>query len=409
MIRILLTAVLLALPSCALRAEEAPEAAPAELTVVQSVPEETVYGSTLAARPQEVWLEMINSAGKTLDLEQFYIADQKGEALEPVLEAVKAAAARGVKVRFIVDSAMMGESGKALPALKEAGVQTRVVDFRKAIGGVQHSKFFVVDGKEAFVGSQNFDWRALTQIHEIGVRIRSQKAAADLALIFEGDWALAGGRAPKKMFGKKKKAALTAAKPEKAVLNGGEVSYSLAYSPSEYVPAGADTEEGQLLKLLASAKRSVHGQVMNYALSGHGSPRWAGLDSAIRKAAARGVDVKLIFADWTMGGKGDRDIKALAKTDNISVKITSLPEHSRGFVPYSRVEHAKYMTVDGDTAYITTSNWAPSYFHASRGVAVIIKGRAGAEALEDIFDRAWNGPYTEPVDPLKEYKAVKRN
>ena len=72
--------------------------------------------------PQAVWLEMVKAASKTLDIEEFYIADQAGEVLEPVIEAVKAAARRGVKVRLIVDSVMMKESGKSLPPLREAGV-----------------------------------------------------------------------------------------------------------------------------------------------------------------------------------------------------------------------------------------------------------------------------------------------
>ncbi|MDA8132803.1 MAG: phospholipase D-like domain-containing protein [Elusimicrobia bacterium] len=401
------TMLVLALSFCVmpLAAAEGPKA---ELKIVESVPAETVYGSSLAARPREVWLEMINSAKKTLDIEQFYIADKEGEAMSPVLEAVKAAAKRGVKVRLIADSVMMGETSKALPALKEAGVNARVIDFKKKIGGVQHSKFFIADGEDSFIGSQNFDWRSLSQIHEIGVRIKSAKAAADLELVFDGDWALAGGTEPKRMFGRKK-TAITAAKPEKAALDGQEVSYSLSYSPVGYIPRGADQEITELLKLLASAKHTVRGQVMTYALLEHGSKRWPELDSAFRKAAARGVKVELIFADWGMGGKADRDIKALSKTDNIKIRISSLPQLSTGFVPYSRVEHCKYLSVDGETAYITTSNWGPGYFLSSRGVGVVIKGAAAASVLEDIFSKAWDGPYVQPVDPLKEYQPVKRN
>ena len=100
---------------------------------------------------------------------------------------------------------------------------------------------------------------------------------------------------------------ITAAKPEKASLNGEEVSYSVAFSPVGFVPRGSDTEIAELLKLLKSAKKTIRGQVMNYALMEHGSKRWADLDTAFRKAAARGVKVELVFADWTMGGKADRD------------------------------------------------------------------------------------------------------
>ena len=381
----------------------------AELQFVESAPDETVYGSSLTARPQAVWLEMIGAASKTLDIEEFYIADQAGEVLDPVLAAVKEAVERGVKVRFIVDKVMLKESEKSLPALKEAGVETRVIDFKKAGGGVQHAKFFIVDGAEIYTGSQNFDWRSLKHIHELGLRIKSAKAASDFTKIFEGDWALAGGAEPKKMFAKKGKIAITASKPEKASVNGGEVTYSLAYSPVGFVPKGADAEITELIKALGAAKKTIRGQVMTYSLMEHGSKRWAELDSAFRKAAARGVKVELVFADWSMGGKGDRDIKALAKTDNIEIKIAVLPQHSTGMIPFSRVEHLKYLVIDGETGYVTTSNWGPGYFLTSRGTAVFMKGAAGAAVLEDIFAKTWTGPYAQPVDPLKEYQPVKRS
>ena len=380
----------------------------AELQLAESVPEETVYGSTYTARPQAVWLEMIGTSSKTLDIEQFYIADQSGEAMEPVLAAVKEAVKRGVKVRLIVDSVMMKETEKALPALKEAGVDARIINFKKAGGGVQHSKFFIVDGKELYVGSQNFDWRSLTQIHELGLRIKSPRAAADFSRVFEADWAIAGGADPIKTFAKKVEAQVTAAKPEKATLAGGEVTYSLAFSPKGAIPAGLDTEITELISLIASAKKTVRGQVMTYSLEEHGSKRWAELDSAFRKAAARGVKVDLVFADWAMGGKADRDIKALSKTDNITVKISALPLHSKGLIPFARVEHLKYLVVDGETSFVTTSNWGPGYFLTSRGAAIIIKGAPAAAVLEDIFYRTWTGPYVLPVDPLKAYQPVKR-
>ncbi len=381
----------------------------AELQFVESAPDETVYGSSLTARPQAVWLEMIGAASKTLDIEQFYIADQAGEVLEPVLAAVKDAVKRGVKVRVIVEKVMVKESERSLPALKEAGVETRVIEFKKAGGGVQHAKFFIVDGKEAYVGSQNLDWRSLKHIHELGLRIKSAKAASDLARLFEADWALAGGAEAKKMFAKKGKTGISASKPEKAAVNGGEVSYSLAYSPVNFVPKGADTEITELLKAVGAAKKTIRGQVMTYSLMEHGSKRWADLDTAFRKAAAKGVKVELVFADWAMGGKADRDIKALAKTENIEVKISILPQHSSGMIPFSRVEHLKYLVIDGETGYVTTSNWGPGYFLTSRGVAVFTKGAAAASVLEDIFARTWAGPYVQPVDPLKEYRPVKRN
>lgn len=396
-----LLALLLALAALPLHA--------AELQFVESVPARTVYGSPLTARPQKVWPEMIGSARETLDLEEFYVAEQPGEALTPVLDAVKAAVKRGVKVRLIVDAGMMSETGKILPALKEAGVDARVIDFRKAGGGVQHAKFFIVDGVQVFVGSQNFDWRSLEHIHEVGVRITSREAAAQFGRVFEGDWAIAGGADAKSVFPGNGKAALTAANPGKARLGGAEVSYHLAFGPKGFIPEGDDVEIDDLLKLIASAKRTIRGQVMTYSLDEHGAGRWAVLDSAFRAAAARGVKVELVFADWAMGGRADADIKALGKTANISVKISSLPEAKSGFIPYARVEHCKYLSVDGRAAYVTTSNWGPGYFLNTRSAAVFVEGAPAARVLEDIFSRTWNGPYVQPVDPAREYKPVKRS
>ena len=400
--RTLIALALAAVLSPALRA--------AELQVVESVPEETVYGSVMTARPWQVWLDIIRGAKKTLDIEQFYIADKEGEVLESVLGEVKEAAKRGVKVRFIVDSVMMKESGKSLPALRDAGVEVRTIDFKKnGAGGIQHAKFFVADKADVFMGSQNFDWRSLKHIHEVGVRLKSARAGADFERIFDGDWKIAGGKKGKGTFGKAKDA-VTAAKPETAVIiaDTRTVTYSLAFGPAGFVPKGFDAELDALLALIKNAKTSLRGQVMTYALAEHGSKRWADLDEAFRMAAARGVKVELVFTDWGMGGKADRDIKALAKTDNIAVKISSLPQFSGGFIPFARVEHCKYLVADGSEGYVTTSNWGPGYFLNTRSAAVFLHGAAGAMILEDIFAKTWTGPYVQPVDPLKEYEAVKK-
>ena len=388
----------------------APALKAAEIEFVESVPEETVYGSTLTARPAPLWVDMINGASKTLEFEEFYIADKPGEALEPVLAAVKAAAGRGVKVRFIVENAMMKETAKALPDLRlEPNVEVRVISFRKIAGGVQHAKFFIVDGREVYVGSQNFDWRSLSQIHEVGARIKSERAARDFGAIFEADWAMAGGADPKAALSGKTEKPLNSANPEAASVRGEAVSYRLAFSPAGFIPADFDAELDIMLKLIKGAKKTIHAQVMTYSLYGYGKKsRWEKLDKALRAAGRRGVKVELMFADWSMGGKSDKEIKALSRAKNVSVKISTLPQLSRGFVPFARVDHSKYLVFDGKKAMLSTSNWAADYFLETRGAALIIEGTAGASVLEDIFQRSWTGPYAAPVDPAKDYQPVKR-
>lgn len=409
----------------------------ATLTIVESVPEETNYGSTLTQRPQKVWLDMINNAKKTLDFEQYYITDEEGEALSPVMNAIKKAIERGVKVRFLAgpSGSMVKDTMKPLNELKKVGAETRRIDFGKAYkGGVQHSKFFIVDGNAVYVGSQNFDWRSLSQIHEVGVKIESERAAKDFGLIFEDDWNIAKdqddnkkesrglskedkariteegkAKALKIINSRQAKAPINAKNPEKAKLNGQDVTFSLAFSPEGFINKGFDSELSAILKIINGAKKSINGQVMTYHLDEYGSGRWEVLDKAFRAAGERGVQVNLVFADWNMGkAKADADVKSLAKAKNVNIKIASLKEHSKGCIPFARVQHSKYITADGNKSYITTSNWGPTYFTTTRNAAIIINGSEGAKVLEDVFGKIWNGPYVQPVDQDMKYKSVDR-
>ena len=145
----------------------------ADFEVVTSVPPETTISGAGTRAAAAVWPEMISGARHTLDIAEFYLASEKGEALEPVVEAVLAAGRRGVKVRILSDAAMAATYPETLARFQgRPNILTRLFDWKKFTGGILHAKYFVVDGREAFVGSQNFDWRALAHIQETGLRIR---------------------------------------------------------------------------------------------------------------------------------------------------------------------------------------------------------------------------------------------
>lgn len=75
--------------------------------LVQSAPVETNLAVPGIRETSQVWTEMINSAQKSIDLEEFYIYTKKGTALDPVMAALESAAARGVQVRLIVDQSFL--------------------------------------------------------------------------------------------------------------------------------------------------------------------------------------------------------------------------------------------------------------------------------------------------------------
>lgn len=370
-----------------------------ELSIVESVPAETIYGSTMTLRPVPVWLEMIKSARKSLDIEEFYVENSENGELAPVIEAIKSAAASGVKVRIIFEKAMLSASSKNLPIFKGENIEVRIIDFKKIHGGVQHSKFFVVDGEQVYTGSQNFDWRSLSQIHELGVRIKSRRAAEDFLSVFEADWQMA--KNPHKKV--KIKTSISCRKPLKASLNGSDTSFCLAFSPKGGGKYNSEIEE--MIRLINSARKSVFGQVMTYSDKG----KFNELEKAFVAAAERGVKVRLIFSDWALGPKKDSAIRKLAGHENIEIKISSIPEFSGGFIPFSRVEHLKYISVDGSSLLVSSSNWGRDYFYQTRGASVIISGASAGAIASDIFERGWNSPYVYVFDPSVEYEAKKRS
>jgi phosphatidylserine/phosphatidylglycerophosphate/cardiolipin synthase-like enzyme len=383
--------------------------------IVESVPAETILEESKLPKATDVWIEMIKAATKTIDMETFYIANEKGEPLEKVISEVKSAAARGVVVRIMID-------GKFFERYKESAndfenvpnITIKKIPFDKIGGGIMHAKYFVVDGEDLFVGSQNFDWRALKHIHEMGVRVKHKELAEMFLRIFETDWALCDNQdevttkallkeSADKVYTSKKKLKLETA-------DYGTVKLYPAFSPVGLVNKGFAKEETELLKTIKKAKNRLCIQFYSYATKGKNKNEpYDKIDKEIRKAAARGVDVKIIFSDWAIKKDAMDAIKELSQVKGIEIRFSTMPQYSKGYIPYARVQHCKYFIADDDVSWISTSNWERDYFYESRNAALIIESEKVNETLEGVFNRVWNSTYVEKVDVDKEYKAVKRN
>ena len=129
------------------------------IQLVESRPIETALGDPTLPDAAGVWCAMIDSARTSIDLEQFYVSASPGEALDLVLVSLRRAAARGVRVRLLVDTRMhrtYPQPTDSLAQLPHITVRTLSMG---TLGGVQHAKYFIVDGARFFLGSQNFDWQ----------------------------------------------------------------------------------------------------------------------------------------------------------------------------------------------------------------------------------------------------------
>lgn len=383
--------------------------------IVESVPSETTLEESKLPRAADVWVEMIKSAKKTIDMETFYIASEPNEPLEKVIKEIINAANRGVIVRIMIDEKFFErypESTKDFDSIKN--ITLKKIPFGKIAGGVMHAKYFVVDGVDLFLGSQNFDYRALKHIHEIGVRVKDKNLATMFLRVFETDWLLCDG------YSKERKKELTSLTTDVVYTSKnmltltdekyGNVKLYPAFSPNKLVNKGFAKEEAELLKFIKNSKNHLFINYYSYSTKGTSKKnQYLKIDEEIRKAADRGVEVKIIFSDWAIKKDAIEQIKELSKVKGVEIKFSSIPQHSSGYIPYSRVQHCKVMISDDDMSWISTSNLERDYFYESRNATMIIESEKVNEELEKVFMRVWNSGYVEKVDVEREYKPVKRN
>ncbi|TMQ72719.1 MAG: hypothetical protein E6K80_01970, partial [Candidatus Eisenbacteria bacterium] len=364
------------------------------LTLVETRPLETSLGdpSLPATAPQ--WLELIRSARTSLDLEEYYLSERPGEALSPVLQAIGAAANRGVRVRLLLDSRMHRTYPQPADSLgRIRNLSVRVVDYGRIAGGIQHSKFMVVDRAEAFVGSQNLDWRSLSHVHELGLRARMAPVAAALEDVFETDWNAADTtQAP---------AALDRARvawPLRFEQGGETGELWLGASPRATTPSSIPWDRDLLVRRIAEAKHEIVVQSLHYAVAGFGS-RDSTLHQALIDAGRRGVKMRLLISDWELGSPGEADLLALASIPNVEVRISRVPEWSGGYIPFARVEHCKYAVTDSSWLWLGTSNWEPSYFLTTRNVGLTVHHGPLARSARHLFEADWTASSSLPFGP----------
>ncbi len=100
-------------------------------------------------------------------------------------------------------------------------------------------------------------------------------------------------------------------------------------------------------------------------------------------------------------------IKSLAVIPNVEIHFSTIPEWSGGSIPYSRVEHCKFLIVDKKYGWLGTSNWGKSYFHTSRNMGIVFKSKYAAKIIHKMFYKSWNSEYTNLILPDEKRKSTK--
>ena len=391
--------LLLILLGTALAGPKKAEKPTGSVELVESWPAETVLDHADIRDAADVWVQLFDSAKTSLDIGEFYISTEPGSRLEPVLDALRRAADRGVKVRIVADAKFQKTYPEPLGTLDtHPNIEVRLLDLDPITKGVLHAKYFLVDGHVAYVGSQNFDWRSLQHVQELGYTIDEPGCVAFYARIFGIDWAIAGGTPIADALANAPKAPPTEAL---VTIGAGTARVTPVASPTGLLGDESGWDLPRLLKGIEGAKTRIRLQALSYELIGYDKTEWHALDDALRAAAARGVKVEMIVADWSKSGNKLDSVKALQQVPNVTVKFASIPEASTGFVPFARVCHTKLLVVDDTWAWVGTSNFGRDYFYASRNLGLVGNGAAFAGPVSGYFETLWTSPYVEVVDPAR--------
>lgn len=169
------------------------------MSVTESLPEGIIYppGTTPFPSTYDTWMHLISSAQHTIEIASFYwtlrksdvYPDQSSRQGEDVFQALlKAGTERNIAVKIAQNAPTQENPNLDTEYLmKRKAAQVRSLNFAQLIGsGVLHTKLWIIDRAHFYLGSANMDWRALTQVQELGVLVSNCSCLAeDVAKIFD--------------------------------------------------------------------------------------------------------------------------------------------------------------------------------------------------------------------------------
>ncbi|XP_043088405.1 5'-3' exonuclease PLD4 isoform X2 [Puntigrus tetrazona] len=398
------------------------------VVLVESFPLAVDYGTNVSSGADlyGVWKDLLSLASDRVEVASFYwcltgedigvnsSSDSRGRE---ILEELKALPSRNVSVRVVTSIPTLAPNSTDLRTLRDHGVQIRRVNFGRLTKGILHSKFWIVDGKHVYIGSANMDWRALTQVKELGVVIYNSSAlAADLRKIFRSYWVMGHSNASvPHPWPSDYNTNINQEHPLIIDLNGVKSRAYITASPPLFCPDSRTRDLDAILSLITGAQRFIHVAVMEFYPASkffHHHGYWPVIEDALKRSAVdRGVCVRLLVS---CGRESDpavwpfiRSLDALhSPADNISVtvKVFVIPAGNRSHIPYSRINHNKYMVTD-EVAYVGTSNWSADYFDTTAGVGLVLSqdalGGSLHQQLRAVFDRDWSSRYSHRLADLQ--------
>ena len=126
--------------------------------------------------------DLIAGSQKTLLAEQEEMQDPG------IVDALAAAARRGVQVKLIVPTPQGGADGNAAG---ERRIASSGASVRKLVAPYPHVKMYLADGRTLYVGSANASASSLNDTRELGLIMSNSDAIKRVQDTFAKDWAAA--------------------------------------------------------------------------------------------------------------------------------------------------------------------------------------------------------------------------
>ncbi|XP_056297727.1 5'-3' exonuclease PLD3 [Pseudoliparis swirei] len=405
---------------------------PCKFVLVESIPAGLKFNSS-TTHPSifNAWLSLMGEARSSIDIASFYwsLTNEDTGTHEPTANqgetilSTLADLSGKLSVRIAVNTPQQSQPQGDLQLLTDSGADIRAVNMRELTSGVLHTKFWVVDKTHIYIGSANMDWRALTQVKELGAVVYNCSClAADLGKIFEAYWLLGDSQSIPSPWPSSFATLYNKDTPLQLALNSTPSSVYLSSSPPSFCAAGRTSDIQSILSVMEDAESFIYIAVMNYLPTmefSHPKRYWADIDNQLRRVGyEKRVKVRLLISCWSSTNPVMfAFLKSLASMYNpksgldIQVRLFVVPASPKQKeIPFARVNHNKYMVTD-KIAYIGTSNWSGDYFVSTAGSALVVNQTASASPeptvqsqLRAVFERDWDSDYSTPIHQHTNHK-----
>jgi cardiolipin synthase len=278
-------------------------------------------------------LQVINSARHEISAGVYYLSDR------PILNALRAAHARGVDVRVLVEGKPYGmkpwQVRREERAIEATGAKLHLAPYRFTSHGDRYAFYhakYICNGHECAIGTANFDWSAFHRNREYIYVTKNPAVVQAANAVFEADWT--DHRAP-------------AFAHRVLVLSPGTSAGQLLQAIEQPGPVDVESEELGPYRPILDA------------------------------LAEKGQDLRLILPA-SINSEDKRDA-AFLRSHGCQVRLLSVKP---------LYLHAK-MIVGHRLAFIGSENFTQTSLQDNREMGVLLEGEDLAE-LQNQFDRDWS-------------------